>query len=226
MVLAYHCIFSMYGFWLPNDPRGSGSDYVASWELFRFGPATKVDGRISVADVPHNQEQRKKAKNSLQWPPVEVSGRQAVAISVGFRTAAKEADYAIHACSILPDHVHLVIGRHPRDIRRIVGHLKARATRAIKQYGLWHDDGRPLWGEHGWNVFLNDEKAVLRAIRYVEENPVKEGKKKQSWPFVVPFDFAASLATRRDGETTRRIGGAALRSMEAKARRERRGEMG
>jgi hypothetical protein len=32
MILAYHSIFSMYGFWLPNDPRGSGSDYVASIE--------------------------------------------------------------------------------------------------------------------------------------------------------------------------------------------------
>jgi hypothetical protein len=37
MVLAYHLIFSMYGFWLPNDPRGSWSEFVASWELFRFG---------------------------------------------------------------------------------------------------------------------------------------------------------------------------------------------
>ena len=49
MILAYHSIFSMYGFWLPNDPRGSGSDYVANWDLFRFGPATKVNTRHSVA---------------------------------------------------------------------------------------------------------------------------------------------------------------------------------
>ena len=37
MIIGYHSIFGMYGFWLPNDPRGSGSDYVASWELFRHG---------------------------------------------------------------------------------------------------------------------------------------------------------------------------------------------
>jgi hypothetical protein len=43
MILASHVIFSTYGFWLPNDPRGSWSDFVGAWELFRFGPATKTD---------------------------------------------------------------------------------------------------------------------------------------------------------------------------------------
>lgn len=28
-VIAYHLILTTYGFWLPNDPRGSGSDPVA-----------------------------------------------------------------------------------------------------------------------------------------------------------------------------------------------------
>lgn len=33
MVLGFHVIFSAYGFWLPNDPRGSWSDWVRKWEL-------------------------------------------------------------------------------------------------------------------------------------------------------------------------------------------------
>src|SRR4051812_39201122 len=32
MIVGYHVIFSAYGFWLPNDPRGSWSDFVGSWE--------------------------------------------------------------------------------------------------------------------------------------------------------------------------------------------------
>ena len=47
MIRASHVIFSAYGFWLPNDPRGSWSDFVGSWELQRFGPATKVNVRHS-----------------------------------------------------------------------------------------------------------------------------------------------------------------------------------
>ena len=38
MIYAFHSIFTMYGFWMSNDPRGSGSDYVAKWDLFRYGP--------------------------------------------------------------------------------------------------------------------------------------------------------------------------------------------
>jgi len=30
MVIAYHAIFSTYGFWLPNDPRGSWSEFKES----------------------------------------------------------------------------------------------------------------------------------------------------------------------------------------------------
>src|SRR5256885_9336243 len=33
----------------PNDPRGSWSDFVRSWELFRYGPATKTTERRSLA---------------------------------------------------------------------------------------------------------------------------------------------------------------------------------
>src|SRR5687767_14640948 len=58
MILAFHSIFSMYGLWMPNDPRGSGTDYVAVWELFRYGPATKVRTRHSVAAKPHDRAQR------------------------------------------------------------------------------------------------------------------------------------------------------------------------
>jgi hypothetical protein len=43
MIRGYHVIFGAYGFWLPNDPRGSWSEFVGSWELFRFGAATTTD---------------------------------------------------------------------------------------------------------------------------------------------------------------------------------------
>lgn len=41
MIHGYHIILPHYGFWLPNDPRGSWSDFVASWELVRFGKTTR-----------------------------------------------------------------------------------------------------------------------------------------------------------------------------------------
>ncbi len=189
MVLACHCIFGFYGFWLPNDPRGSGSDYVASRELFQYGRATKVSTRRSVAARPHDHAHRMAAKQALRYPPVIITGIQALAVAKGFGKAADEGNYAIHACAIMPDHVHLVIGRHDRPIRQIVGHLKARATSTLRQHETWSAADRPVWGEHGRNVFLNDLAAVARAIRYVEENRLKQGKNRQQWSFVAKFDF-------------------------------------
>ena len=51
---AFHLIISAYGFWLPNDPRGSWSDFVGSWELYKFGPATKTTETRSLAHDPHD----------------------------------------------------------------------------------------------------------------------------------------------------------------------------
>jgi REP element-mobilizing transposase RayT len=198
MVLAYHCIFGTYGFWLPNDPRGSGSDYIASWELLRYGPATKTRTRRSVANRPHDRAARQEAKHALRYPPVELTGQQALTATQGFTWAAEEGDYSIHACAVLPDHVHLVIGRHSREVRLIVGHFKARATRLLRLRGPWHADDRPVWGEHGWNVFLNDADSIDHAIQYVADNPPKEGKPVQSWSFVRDFNSSVALATSRD----------------------------
>lgn len=77
MVIAYHTIITAYGFWLPNDPRGSWSDYVRSWELRRFGPATKVETRRSVARRPHDRLRRLAAKQALKYPVVHFTGVQA-----------------------------------------------------------------------------------------------------------------------------------------------------
>jgi len=38
-----------------------------------------------------------------------------------------------------------------------------------------------------WKVYLDSEEAIEDAIQYVEDNPTKEGKRKQSWSFVTRF---------------------------------------
>ena len=187
MVIAYHVIFSTYGFWLPNDPRGSWSDFVGTWELVRFGRATKVDTRRSVAAVAHDTRLRSEAKHALKHAPVVLTGEQALAVGRGFAQAVRESGYAVHACAILPEHVHLVLGHSDRTVGRIVGHLKTRARQYLARDGLWPDPQRPAWGKKNWKVFLYTPEDVRRAIAYVEANPEREGKPRQRWSFVVPF---------------------------------------
>ncbi|MBN2580692.1 MAG: transposase [Pirellulales bacterium] len=195
MILAYHAIFTTYGFWLPNDPRGSWSDFVGSWEIYHFGKATKTTTRRSVAAAAHDSQLRVATKKVLKYPPVQFNGRQALAVSKGFTAAIEESGYQILACSILPDHVHVVVRRCHRLIEKIVRHLKSKATAQLNRENLHPladyttDRGSPPtpWAEKCWKCYLNTSSDILRAIRYVETNPVKEGKRRQRWSFVVPW---------------------------------------
>jgi len=196
IVLGCHIIITAYGFWLPNDPRGSWSDYVAAWELFRFaGKATKVDTRRSVANRPHDREARLSAKRTLKWPAVTWDGKQAVAISRGFKEVARHWGLWIYACSVLPEHVHLVIGRCDRNIRQVMNQFKGRASQqmvALEIHPFQKDQDvrgeRPTcWARKGWNVFLDSHSGMRKAIEYVEENPSKEGKRRQTWSFIQPY---------------------------------------
>ena len=194
-VLAAHIIISTYGFWLPNDPRGSWSDFVAAWELLRFGKATKVSTRTSVAHVAHDAELRRAAKEALKYSPVHFSGPQARAVARGFRRAIREAAYPVHACAILADHVHLVIGAHARPYEQIIAHLKARATQQLRAEAIYplarlqQTDGAipSPWAEGLWKVYCFDPAHIASAIRYVERNPSREGNRPQRWSFVTPF---------------------------------------
>ncbi|MGQ9575302.1 MAG: transposase [Thermoguttaceae bacterium] len=195
-IRAYHLIITAYGFWLPNDPRGSWSDWIRQWELLRFGDATKLATRRSVASRPHDRQVRELAKRALQYPPVVFSRRQALAIGMGFKRAIRESGYVVYACSILPEHAHLVVARHEHRAEQIAGHLKGRATQQLCLEGLHplagyrQADGTvpSPWARKSWNVFLQTDQRIQRAIQYVQANPLREGKPPQRWSFVVPFE--------------------------------------
>ena len=192
MVYGYHVIWGTYDFWLPNDPRGSWSDFVASWELARFGKATR-DVRAHM-DRDRWQAWRERAETALAYPAVQLSGVQAYSVGVGFRNAVQRSRLTVWACSILPQHVHLVIVRHSYRIERVCIQLKGEATKQLKSESRhplseFKKNGRlpSLWEERQWKVFLDTDEAIQKAIRYVEENPVKEGKRRQRWSYVTPF---------------------------------------
>ncbi len=196
MVIGYHVIFSAYGFWLPNDPRGSWSDFVGAWDLFLAGgKATKTDETRSVAQRPHDRERRLATKGSLARTPVKFTGLQARAIGNGFAEYVAKSGVPVWACSILPEHVHLVTGRFRMDIENVVIQLKGAATRKLLEEGLHPFAGIALpgkrpprcWSRGEWSVFLEEPADIARSIRYVEKNPVKDGKSQQSWSFVAPY---------------------------------------
>lgn len=194
MIHGFHIILSAYGFWLPNDPRGSWSKTIRQFDLLRFGPATKVDTTRSVAERPHDRTKRLAAKNALQYAPVRFTGAQARAIAKGFTVATTEYDYRIHALAILPDHAHVVLAWNQRDVNDIAQHLKAKATRQLSDEKLHplvahKTKGRTPspWARKHWSPFIQSPEHMRQAIRYVEQNPIKAGLPPQRWHVVTPY---------------------------------------
>jgi REP element-mobilizing transposase RayT len=196
MVIGFHVIFTAYGFWLPNDPRGSWSKFVGAWELLRFGRATTTNERRSLARKPHDRRRRLAAKNALKYLAVQFTGAQARAVGRGFAGHVKSSGLNIWSCSILPEHTHLVVGQHRYGIEQIANLLKGAATRRLNAEGIHPlhrfnaPNGKPPkpWAQSLWKVFLRTPADVRRAIRYVENNRAKEGLPRQRWSFVTPFD--------------------------------------
>ena len=153
--------------------------------------------RFAPGELTHDQiRQRNEAISKLQYPPVSINGEQALAIANGFRQQSETSKYNIWACSILPEHTHLVVARHTYKSEQIINLLKGAATRSIIEAKLHplqqctKPGNRPprMWAAGEWKVYLDSEEAILNAIRYVEQNPIKENKPPQNWSFVKPFE--------------------------------------
>lgn len=167
-----------------------------AWELLRFGRATKVSTTRSVASRPHDSRRRLEAKKALKYPAVSFNGLQARAIGRGFGDCVRRVKLTVWACAILPEHAHLVIARHRYFVEQIANLLKGAATRSLVAEDLHPLADFPMrtgrmpkaWARGQWSVFLENERDVRRATGYVEENPLKEGKPRQRWSFVTPFE--------------------------------------
>ncbi len=172
MVHAYHVIWGTYGFWLPNDPRASWSDFVASWELVRFGKTSKLMERNRF-NTKQYKTWREAAIKGLRFPPVSFTGLQAREVAKGFAKGCQKSELTIWACSILQQHVHLVIARHGYKTEQVCNLLKGEATKQLKLKSM-HPQSRfaeknqklpSIWGEGQWIVYLDTEEAIEIAIR-------------------------------------------------------------
>ena len=196
MVHGYHLILPAYGFWLPNDPRGSWSETIRKWELVRCGTNTRSLKRRSLDELTSDEiMQRENARKSLVYNPVTLTGSQALAVGQGFAIQAAKSSYTIWACSIMPEHTHIVVARHSYRVEQVANLLKGAATRncidsnchPLGKYARPNKRPPRMWAEHERKVFLDSEEAIDNAISYVEKNPEAEGKPKQTWSFVTLF---------------------------------------
>jgi REP element-mobilizing transposase RayT len=186
LVIAYHLIWTVYGHWMPNDPRGSGSKTIRSDVIARLGELHYGRKKIQPAgkDIEAFYEQ---AKSVLRYPVLEFDCKAIQSVAIAFGEVIRERPYTCYACAIMPDHAHLVIRKHKDLAEDMIANLQKGSCLALGASGFG-GDGHPIWTRGGWSVFLDHPDDIRRTIRYVESNPLAEGLPAQHWDFVKEYD--------------------------------------
>jgi REP element-mobilizing transposase RayT len=179
MIIAYHAIFTTYGSWLPNDPRGSYSPEVYAREIALLGkghyglvapvPPREVVSRFLVV-----------AAGQLKNPPYVLGADRRELVATGFGRVVDRLQIPVIECAIMSNHVHVLVWRTKYRIEYIVNKLKGAAT---VQLGAPY----PPWTRKAWNVFLDNDDAVEACAEYVRQNPDAAGLPPQQWEFVKKF---------------------------------------
>jgi REP element-mobilizing transposase RayT len=177
LVIAYHLIWTSYGHWLPNDPRGSGSKTVASDLLAELGQPA---GREIQAF--YDQAHKVLKYPVLTFGPVEIA-----IIAKAFGEEIAKQTYTCYGCAVMPDHAHLLIRKHKHLAEDMIENLQ-NASRAVLGAIEFGGYCHPIWTLGGWKVFLDHPAEVRRTIRYIRSNPGKEGLEEQTWDFVKDYD--------------------------------------
>lgn len=184
LVIGYHVMWTLYGWWLPNDPRGSTShtirnDFIAELGAIHFGRKPVQPAGRELRQF-YNQARLKLAHELLAFSPNEFD---VVASALG--EAITECNYTCYACAIMPDHVHLLIRKHKDSAEEMIENLQSLSRKRLKHL---RPPSHPLWTRGGWRVFLDHPDAMRRTIHYIEQNPIKQHLPKQSWLFVTDYD--------------------------------------
>jgi REP element-mobilizing transposase RayT len=188
MTAGYHLIWTAYGYWLPNDPRGSTSREIRNAEIAALGNLHYGRRRVQPAGQVLNAF-RAAASSVLRFPLLLFTPTERAAIGAAFGETIRARQFTCYACAVMPDHVHLLIRKHRDPAETMIGGLQAASRAAVlANPQAERDRAHPVWGGPGWKVFLHTREDMQRTIRYVERNPGGAGETRQSWPFVSPYD--------------------------------------
>lgn len=187
IVIAHHLVWTAYGWWLPNDPRGSGSDTVHNDVLAELGELHK--GRKTLQPAGRVvREFYEQAAPLLRHPLLTFDDAARAEIAEAFGQEIERQKYTCWACAVMPDHVHVLIRKHRHQAEEMAENLMRASRTQLIERGH-RERTHPTWiAGFGWKVFLDHPDEVRRTVRYVEQNPVKARLPAQEWPFVKPYD--------------------------------------
>lgn len=187
LVIGYHLVWTAYGWWLPNDPRGSGSHEIRSDTLAELGEIhfgrkkVQPTGRVV-------REFYRRAAGLLKHPLLTFDEAERAVIGEAFGEVVAAERYTCYACAVMPDHVHVLVRKHRHRAEEVAANLIDASRAKLVEIGR-REPTHPTWvGGTPWSDFLGHPDDVRRTIRYVALNPVKIGLPGQHWPFVTAYD--------------------------------------
>jgi REP element-mobilizing transposase RayT len=196
MVIAYHLVWTAYGWWLPNDPRGSMSQCIRNDVLRELGELHHGRKPVQPASI-QIRDFYERAGPLLQHPLLTFTSSEIERIAIAFGQVISNRRYTCYACAIMPDHVHVLIRKHRDKAEEMIGLLQHESRAALLHAGL-REHTHPVWGGCGWKVFLDSLDEVRRTVRYIEQNQIKLRLPEQRWAFVQRYDgWGAHLSRMR-----------------------------
>jgi len=185
-IIGHHLIFSSYGVWLANDPRGSGSAVLRQSKFEDLGPIHPGRKR----EQPTREKLRglyEEATPRLEFAPLWFGEDVRQAIAESFARTTQRYRYTAWGLAVLSNHVHLCVRAH-RDCYETIWARYAEAGRdAASRIGRTIAK-HPVWANRPYSVFLYCPDDVWRTVGYIEDNPVKEGLGRQVYRWVVTYN--------------------------------------
>lgn len=191
MIIGFHLIWTTYGHWFPNDPRGSWSDEVWKPQLRAIANLERDHKTLSPFEVDAQELQMflDGARGKLKHGAVTLTETEQQAVGRAFEETARRALVCFHACAIMSNHVHVIIERPEQSYERITNRLKGRSSQLVRQLRCLPKATTavtrvPIWTDGYWVRYVDSVAQMDQVIAYVEENPVKEGLPRQDWSFI------------------------------------------
>ena len=186
MVIAYHIIITAYGWWLPNDLRGSTSRRVCCDVL--NDPGELHFGRKKIQPAGFEiREFYNRAVEVLKHDLLTFDDRCVKVVSDAFSRCIVDNQYTCYGGVIMPDHGHLCIRKHKHFAEEMIQQFQKYSAEALVDAGLRSKD-HPVWSTSGWKVFLDDADDVRRTVHYIEQNPMKMNLPIQRYPWITSYD--------------------------------------
>jgi len=144
--------------------------------------------RVVAPGMPHHITQRGNRRQETFFCAEDYQAYMAL-MGEWCRSCAVE----VWAYCLMPNHVHLIAVPNSADgLRRAIGEAHRRYTRRV--------NFREGWRGHLWQGrFAScpmDEKYLLTAARYIEQNPVRAGLAARPWEY--PWSSASAHVSGRD----------------------------